>query len=462
MSRAANILIVDDDANLRQNIHFILEKGGMKSSMASSGEEAIQRMRTTAFDLVLLDVQMPGMGGLEALRIMRERHPDVGVIMCSVLKDIAVAVEAMHAGALDYITKDFSPAELIARVRKTLAQLRAGRELERLHDVEASHVGRPLVMGSSPRMRAVVQVAEKIAAKPVTVLITGESGTGKEVLARYIHARSDRKTNPFVAVNLPAIPANLVESELFGHERGAFTGADRQKLGKFELANGGTLFLDEIGDLALDLQSKILRALQEHEIERVGGEKPIQLDLRVICATNRDLGQRVQEGKFREDLYWRLKVVPIELPPLRERREDIRDLAQHFLARTAAEHGRAPQTLSEGALQLLERYRWPGNIRELENIMARMTVVCDSEVIEESDLPYDFALTASATPEAESEVQSLDAAILAFEKSFLRKALKRNHWNRKRTAEQLQIGYSTLKAKLKTYGIVAGADGDED
>jgi len=462
MSRAANILIVDDDANLRQNIHFILEKGGMKSSMASSGEEAIQRMRTTAFDLVLLDVQMPGMGGLEALRIMRERHPDVGVIMCSVLKDIAVAVEAMHAGALDYITKDFSPAELIARVRKTLAQLRAGRELERLHDVEATHVGRPLVMGSSPRMRAVVQVAEKIAAKPVTVLVTGESGTGKEVLARYIHARSDRKTSPFVAVNLPAIPANLVESELFGHERGAFTGADRQKLGKFELANGGTLFLDEIGDLALDLQSKILRALQEHEIERVGGEKPIQLDLRVICATNRDLGQRVQEGKFREDLYWRLKVVPIELPPLRERREDIRDLAQHFLARTAAEHGRAAQTLSEGALQLLDRYRWPGNIRELENIMARMTVVCDSEIIEESDLPYDFALTASATPEAESEVQSLDTAILAFEKSFLRKALKRNQWNRKKTAEQLHIGYSTLKAKLKSYGIVAGADGDDD
>src|SRR5438477_632420 len=290
-SRAASILIVDDDANLRQNIHFILEKGGMKSSMASSGEEALQRMRTTAFDLVLLDVQMPGMGGLEALRIMRERHPDVGVIMCSVLKDIAVAVEAMHTGALDYVTKDFSPPELIARIRKTLAQLRAGRELERLHDVEATHVGRPMVLGTSPRMRAVVQVAEKIAAKPVTVLVTGESGTGKEVLARYIHARSDRKTSPVVA---------------------------------------------------------------------------------------------------------------IELPPLRERREDIRDLAQHFLARNAAEHGRAPQTLSEGALQLLDRYRWPGNIRELENIMARMTVVCDSQVIEESDLPYDFALTAAATPEAEA------------------------------------------------------------
>ncbi len=459
MSRVTNILIVDDDSNLRQNIQFILDKGGMKAAMAASGEEALQRLRTTAFDLVLLDVQMPGMGGLEALRIMRERHPDVGVIMCSVIKDIVVAVEAMHAGALDYVTKDFSPPELIARVRKTLAQQRAGRELERLHDVEASRVARPMVMGASPRMRGVAAVADKIAAKPVTVLITGESGTGKEVLARYIHARSDRRNAPFVAVNLPAVPANLVESELFGHERGAFTGADRQKLGKFELANGGTLFLDEIGDLALDLQSKILRALQEHEIERVGGEKPIQLDLRIICATNRDLQARVKEGKFREDLYWRLKVVPVELPPLRERREDIRDLAQHFFSRIAAEHGRSPQSLSDGALQLLQRYLWPGNIRELENVIERITVVCDSEVIEESDLPYDFALAAAAAEEPQSDTQTLEQAILAFEKSYLRKALKRNHWNKKKTAEQLQIGYSTLKNKLKIYDV---AHDDED
>ncbi|HUJ25292.1 MAG TPA: sigma-54 dependent transcriptional regulator [Myxococcales bacterium] len=463
MSRVATILIVDDDSTIRQNIHFILEKGGMKSAMASSGEEGLQRMRTTSFDLVLLDVQMPGMGGLEALRIMRERHPDVGVIMLSVIKDIGVAVEAMHTGALDYVTKDFSPPELIARVRKTLMQLRAGRELERLHDVEQTRVARPMVLGSSTKMRAVVQVAEKIAAKPVTVLITGESGTGKEVLARYIHARSDRKTAPFVAVNVPGIPPTLVESELFGHERGSFTGADRQKLGKFELANGGTLFLDEIGDLAMDLQAKVLRALQEHEIERVGGEKPIQLDLRVICATNRDLPKRVQEGKFREDLYWRLKVVPIELPPLRDRVEDIRDLAQHFLARASADHGRTPQSLSEGALQLLERYHWPGNIRELENVMERMTVTCDSQVIEESDLPYDFALAQpSSAAETSSELQSLEEALLTFEKSYLRKALKRNHWQRKVTAQQLKMGYSTLKAKLKAYGITHEDDGDED
>jgi DNA-binding NtrC family response regulator len=461
MSRLASILIVDDDATIRQNIHFILEKGGMKSAMASSGEEGLQRMRTTAFDLVLLDVQMPGMGGLEALRIMRERHPDVGVIMLSVLKDIAVAVEAMHTGALDYVTKDFSPPELIARVRKTLLQLRAGRELERLHDVEEQHVARPMVLGNSAKMRGVVQVADKIAAKPVTVLITGETGTGKEVLARYIHARSDRKTSPFVAVNLPGIPANLVESELFGHERGSFTGADRQKLGKFELANGGTLFLDEIGDLAMDLQAKILRALQEHEIERVGGEKPIQLDLRVICATSRDLPARVQEGHFREDLYWRLKVVPIELPALRKRREDIGDLAQHFLARAAAEHGRPVQTIGAGAQHLLELYRWPGNIRELENVMSRMAVICDSQVIEESDLPYDFAL-ATASEETEDEERSLEAAMLAFEKNFIRKALKRTGWQKKLAAQELQIGYSTLKGKLKAYGLGHDTDGDDE
>jgi two-component system NtrC family response regulator len=460
------ILIVDDDATIRQNAHFIIEKGGMKAVMASSGEEGLAKMRTTAVDLVLLDVQMPGMGGLEALRIMRERHPDVGVIMFSVIKDIGVAVEAMHAGAIDYVTKDFSPPELIARVRKTLAQLRAGRELERLHDVEATHVARPMVLGHSPRMRAVAEVADKIAGKPVSVLITGESGTGKEVLARYIHARSERKNAPFVAVNLPAQAPNLVESELFGHERGSFTGADKQKLGKFELANGGTLFLDEIGDLALELQSKILRALQEHEIERVGGEKPILLDLRIICATNRDLPTRVKEGKFREDLYWRLKVVPVEVPPLRERREDVRDLAQHFLARFAAEHGRRVQTLSEGAMLLLEHYGWPGNIRELENVMQRMAVVCDSEIVEESDLPYDFALAASVEEasgdaSASGEMQPLEQAILAFEKSYLRKALKRNKWNRKYTAEQLKIGYSTLKVKLKAYGLVRDENDDE-
>jgi DNA-binding NtrC family response regulator len=364
----------------------------------------------------------------------------------------------MQSGALDYITKDFSPGELTARVRKTLDQLNVRRELVQLRDEVRAQGDKPM-LGGSAKMRAVAMLADKIAAKPITVLITGESGTGKEVLARYLHAHSDRAAGPFVAVNLPAIPAELIESKLFGHEKGSFTGAVRQEFGKFELANGGTLFLDEIGELKLDVQTKLLRALQEHEIERVGGNRPVQLDLRIICATNRDLNKRVQDGQFREDLYWRLKVVPIEVPPLRERREDVRELAQHFLARYSARHGRPLQTLAEEAALVLEQHTWPGNIRELENLMERMTVVCESQVIEESDLPLHLSVSAGLSKEAEREA-SLAAAMAAFEKGFLRKVLAQNQRNRRRTAEQLGIGYSTLKAKLKAYGI--GSDTDDE
>ena len=452
------VLIVDDDSTIRDNMDFILRKAGMRTLLAASGEEALERLRRTSADMMLLDVQMPGMGGIEALRVVRDRHPDVAVIMCSVLKEVPVTVEAMQAGALDFITKDFSPAELTARVRKTLESQRATRELVQLREEVRAHGDKPM-MGNSEKMRSLATLADKIAPKPVTVLITGESGTGKEVLARYLHGHSERRTGPFVAVNLPAIPPELVESKLFGHEKGSFTGAVRQELGKFELANGGTLFLDEIGELKPDVQTKLLRALQEHEIERVGGNRPIQLDLRVICATNRDLAKRVQEGAFREDLYWRLKVVPIEVPPLRARPEDIRELSHHFLSRFAAEHGRPLQKLSEEAAHVLEQHRWPGNIRELENLMERMVVVCDSVVIEESDLPLDISVSAGLSKQAERE-SSLVAAVAAFEKGFLRKVLAQNKWNRRRTSEQLGIGYSTLKTKLKSYGI--GHDTDED
>jgi DNA-binding NtrC family response regulator len=282
------------------------------------------------------------------------------------------------------------------------------------------------------------------------------------VLARYLHQRSDRAHGPFVAINLPAIPAELVESTLFGHEKGSFTGATRQRYGKFELANGGTLFLDEIGELKLEVQSKLLRALQEREIERVGGARPISVDLRVVCATNRPLEKMVADGRFREDLYWRLKVVPLEIPPLRDRREDIRDLAQHFLARFAAAYGRATQTLTQEAIQQLENYNWPGNIRELENLVERLTVICDSPIIDESELPLEIAVNAGLAREAERE-SSYDTAMSAFEKGYLRKVLLQVGWNRRRAAERLGIGYSTLKAKLRQYGITRGEEpGEED
>src|SRR5438105_6306000 len=269
MARAATVLIVDDDASMRQTMEAIVKSAGMRPMAVGSGEEALRAVQSTAVDLMLLDVQMPGIGGLEVLRQVREKHADIGVIMISVLKDVPVAVEAMRLGALDYVTKDFSPPELNARVAKTLDQLKAARELAWLREEQASRDRRPMVLGHTAAMRAVSGGAGTLAAKPVTVLITGESGTGKEMLARYIHEHSDRHNGPFVAVNLPAVPENLVESQLFGHEKGSFTGATKLQYGKFELASGGTLFLDEIGELKLDVQAKLLRALQEHELERV-------------------------------------------------------------------------------------------------------------------------------------------------------------------------------------------------
>jgi len=461
MPRTPTVLVVDDDPSIRQTMETIVRTAGMNPLTASSGEEALLVLRRSTVDVMLLDVQLPGMSGLELLRQLRDGHPDVGVIMVSVVKEIPIAVEAIKLGALDYLTKDFSPGELSARVSKSLEQLRSARELVWLREEVATRGNKPMVTGRSASMNSVVGIAEKVAAKPVTVLITGESGTGKEVLARWIHQRSERASGPFVAVNLPAIPSELVESTLFGHEKGSFTGASRLRYGKFELANAGTLFLDEIGDLKLDFQSKLLRALQEREIERVGGARPIQVDLRVICATNRPLDRMVAEGRFREDLYWRLKVVPIEIPPLRERRDDIRDLAQHFLARFAAAYGRTAQTLTPGAVALLENHAWPGNIRELENLVERLAVVCDSALIEESDLPLEVALGAGLAREAERE-SSYDSAMTAFEKGYLRKMLAQCGWNRRRSAERLGIGYSTLKAKLRHLGVARAGDGPAD
>ena len=458
MARAATVLIADDDGSMRQTMEEIVRSAGMRPLAVASGEEALRALQSNPVDVMLLDVQMPGIGGLEVLRQVREKHTDIGVIMISVLKEVPVAVEAMRLGALDYVTKDFSPPELNARVAKTLDQLKSTRELAWLREEQATRDHKPMVLGHTAAMRHVAAIAEKIAAKPITVLITGESGTGKEMLARYIHEHSDRRSGPFVAVNLPAVPESLVESQLFGHEKGSFTGATKLQYGKFELASGGTLFLDEIGELKLDVQAKLLRALQEHEIERVGGARPIQLDLRVICATNRSLPEMIKEGRFREDLYYRLNVVPIQVPPLRERREDIRELAHHFLARSAVQMGRIPQTLSDGAAQLLETYAWPGNIRELQNLLERMAVLCESQIIEESDLPLEFVVAAGLRRDAARET-SLQAAMSAFERGFLKKTLVQNAWNRRRTAENLGIGYSTLKSKLKAYGI--GSD-DED
>jgi DNA-binding NtrC family response regulator len=445
------VLIVDDDQSIRQTMEAIVKAAGIGSIAVSSGEDALKVLKKQTVNVMLLDVQMPGMSGLEVLRVVREQHPDVGVIMLSVIKELGVGIEAMRLGALDYVTKDFSPSELSARISKTLDQLKEKRELV-FYKEEAARGIRPMIRGRSRKMAEVLAVADKVSNTGVTVLLTGESGTGKEVLARYLHEHSDRRSGPFVAVNLAALPEHLVESTLFGHEKGSFTGATRQQFGKFELASGGTLFLDELAELKLDVQAKLLRALQEREVERVGGERPIRVDLRVICATNRNLEKEVRDGRFREDLYWRLKVVPIEMPPLRERRDDIGELAEHFLIRYSALNGRPQKKLSEGAKAILESYSWPGNIRELENEVQRMVLMTASEIIEESDLSLELAVAAGLAQEAEKE-KTLNAAVQAFEKGYLRKALAKNKWHKRNTAEALGIGYSTLKVKLKQYGV---------
>jgi two-component system response regulator AtoC len=457
MARSANVLIVDDDRSIRQTTEAIVKAAGMRAIPVPSGEEALKVLKDQAVDIVLLDVQMPGLSGVEVLKLIREKHTDIGVIMLSVLKDVEIAVQAMKLGALDYVTKDFSPPELSARLQKTLDQLRDRKELAFLRgEMEKSQ--RPLIKGRSLKMKAVLDIADKVADSPVTVLITGESGTGKEVLARYLHEKSERRTGPFVAVNLANIESGLVESTLFGHEKGAFTGATKLQYGRFEMSAGGTLFLDELAELKLDLQAKLLRALQEREIERVGGERPIPVDLRVVCATNRNLPKEVQEGRFREDLYWRLKVVPIEMPPLRDRQEDVRELAQYFLTRFCAQYGRTPRTITDGAGQLLENYKWPGNVRELENSIERAVLLGSGENIEESDLPLEISVAAGVR-EAERE-PNLTAALQAFEKGYLRKALAADRWDKRKCALTLGIGYSTLKVKLKTYGIDRGNNED--
>jgi two-component system, NtrC family, response regulator AtoC len=463
MSRKASVLVVDDDASLRQTMAFIVETAGLRAYSVETGKEALEVCKREAIDVVLLDVQLPDINGLQVLAQLRERQPDIGVIIVSVVKEIAVAVEAMKLGAMDYLTKDFSPTELSAHLTKTLQLLQSSRELLWLREEQAERNTRPMILGRSEASAAVKAMADKVAGTQVTVLLTGESGTGKEVLARYLHSHSDRNGRPFVAINLPAIPSELVESTLFGHEKGAFTGAARQLFGKFELASGGTLFLDEVSSLKLDVQAKLLRVLQEREIERVGGTHPIPLDVRIICATNRDLPTMVAKGEFREDLYWRIKVVPIQLPPLRERLEDIPALADYFLARFCLTYGRAPRTLAESALAVLRRYTWPGNIRELENLMERMVVVCDATRIEANDLPLDLSAAAvMADDEALRPEATFVEARAAFERNYLWKALEQNGWKRKPAAMQLGMATSTLKRKMKDYGLFSPDGSDDD
>jgi DNA-binding NtrC family response regulator len=445
------ILIVDDDEGMRDTLTAILKRE-YRVIAASSAEDGLSRLRQTRVDLMLLDVRLPGIGGLEMLKQVREQRGELEVIMISAITDVETAVQAMKLGAYHYITKEFDYDALRALVRNASERQDLKNRVESLTaQVEAQD--EEFVTGTSAAMRSVVALVQKVAPLDTTVLITGESGTGKEMLARRVHAESERRKGPFIAVNLAAIPGELVESTLFGHERGAFTGAVRQQLGKFELANGGTLFLDEIGDLRLDLQAKLLRAIQENEIERVGGRHPIRVDFRLVVATNADLAEAVRGGRFREDLFYRINVIPVRLPPLRDRIEDLAQLIDVFIRRYAVRFRKGVRGIEPAALAVLQRYAWRGNIRELQNLAERMVAVCDKTEITEADLPVEVQLAALDARHADPADSVLDQAVAAFERSYLLKALEKAEWNVAGTARQLRLPLSTLKHRMSRLGL---------
>ncbi len=449
------VLVVDDDEGMRETLKAIL-RHDYRVLEAPTGEAGLATLGRESVDVLLLDVRLPGIGGFDVLKVVKETQPSVETIVISAITDVETAVQAIKQGAYHYFTKEFDYDAVRSLVRNACERRQLSRQVLNLSAQIAEQKERPFVIGPSRVMRDIVDLVRKVAGTSATVLILGESGTGKELLARMVHRESTRSDEPFVPVNLAAIPGELVESTLFGHERGAFTGAVRQQIGKFELATGGTLFLDEIGDLKPEVQAKLLRAIQESEIERVGGHKPIKVDLRLIAATNIDLDKAVKDGRFREDLYYRIKVIPIALPPLRERLDDLPDLAEFFLQRFNAKFRKRIRGIDQSVLKVLQAYWWPGNIRELENLFERLVAVSDSEWIGDEDLPYEYHLAPLVNAEHETEAL-LDRACETFERNFILKALERAGWNVTATARNLGVPLSTLKHKMERLDVRAFA-----
>ncbi len=462
--RRIKILVIDDDESLRRVLEYNLAQEGYAVLTASSGEQGVELLKKEGADLVVTDVRMPGMDGLQVMQAVRKLDPNVQVIILTAFGTIEMAVEAMKAGAFHYISKPFNRDELRLTIRKALQLKDLERENVALRQELTARIGLDHIIAESPQMRRVLEMLERVAPTETTVLILGESGTGKELIARAIHANSPRAGGPFVAVNCAAIPENLLESELFGHVKGAFTGAIRDRIGKFEAAERGTIFLDEIGEMRPDLQVKILRCLEERSLERVGDNTPIHVDVRVLAATNKDLSKAIQEGSFREDLYYRLNVVPLSIPPLRERREDIRALAQFFLKKLVA----SPRlTIAPDAFRVLELYDWPGNVRELENALERAMIFHRGDVITLGDMPE--TIRAPKTREAAAFPVSLPEAGLSLEeveKELILRALQKHDWNQSRAARYLGITRHTLLYRMEKHNIVRpggrGGQGEED
>jgi two-component system response regulator AtoC len=449
-----NILIVDDEPGARESLEVILEDDYHIHSVGS-GQEALRIIKKVPVDVVLLDVNMPDMDGLEVLRRIKDQDEEIDVIMVSALNLARKAADAIKLGAYDYITKPYEPEDILSTVERVISNQRLQKELDYLRKEIKQFRGLDKIVGQSKSMTEIFELVKKVSFTSTNILISGESGTGKELIARSIHHDGNRKSGPFVAINCAAIPSELMESEMFGHEKGAFTGAHTRTVGKFEHANRGTLFLDEISALRPDLQAKLLRVLQEREIERIGSNKPIKIDIRVIAATNTNLEDAVLEGKFRQDLYFRLNVVPIAIPPLRERKEDIPLLAKHFLNKFNLAFNKKILGFSPKALDALMRYHWPGNIRELENLVERIVVLSDSnEPINLEDIPLEILMTSSQdVKDSKPPKRGLIKIREEFEKRIILNVLETTQWNQTEAAKILKISRVHLFQKARQYGI---------
>ncbi|MEJ5226559.1 sigma-54 dependent transcriptional regulator [Thermodesulfovibrio sp.] len=453
------LLIVDDEKGILETLSEILSDEGYSVVQAETAEEAFNIIEKEEVDLVLLDVWLPGMSGIDAIKQIKERYQELPVIMISGHANVEMAVKAVKIGAFDFLEKPLSIERVILTVERALQFKNLERENVKL---KSSLSKRHELIGNSKVINSIRQQIELIAKGDSRVLILGESGTGKELVARAIHSLSERSSGAFVEVNCAAIPQELIESELFGHEKGAFTGAIDKKIGKFELADGGTLFLDEIGDMSLLTQAKLLRVIETQRFQRVGGTRDIKVNVRIISATNKDLSEEIKKGSFREDLYYRLNVVPIYLPPLRERKEDIPELIHYFMTEFVREKGWKYKALTERAFKILQSYDWPGNVRELKNAVERLMIMIPSDRVDAEDIERLGLISKKVSEESYFKYSSLKEARDAFEKDFIIKRLKENNWNMTKTAELIGIERSNLYKKIKSLGIPLPKELSED
>ena len=450
------ILIVEDEAKMRRLLELNLGEDGWTTASAGDAESGMKMFREDSFDMVLTDFKLPGMNGLEFLKGIRQINSEIPIVMMTAYGSVETAVEAMRNGANNYVLKPFSLEEIKLVVRKELDVRQLRSENRTLREELGKKYEYPNIVARSPKMQEVLAAVERVAPTNSTVLIGGESGVGKELIARAIHQRSKRAAGPFVKINCTAIPENLLESELFGYEKGAFTGATASKPGKFELADKGSLFLDEIGDVPPATQAKLLRVLQEREFERLGGTRTLKVDVRLIAATNRDLRAALEQGTFREDLYYRLNVVPIDVPPLRDHKEDVPGLAEHFLRRYRKESGREIDGIAPGAMHLLTGFHWPGNVRELENIIERAATFAKGKMIEAGDIHLDTERTkpGDASPAFLPAGVTLDQ----WEDEMIRESLRRSNGNKSQAARLLGLSRNALRYRLTKIGIADEPD----